>query len=94
MGPYGLEKYGRYCTCGYLALLSNRRQRRLSFLRRDHSIAAQGGVAVFIKAALSYETVANSVSWDEQLEVFAFKIHGPRNMLLDAVVVLGPLSNI
>ncbi len=46
-----------------------------SLLHRDCSIGIHGGAAAFIKSSLSYETVADPKSWDEQIEILASKIH-------------------
>ncbi len=35
-----------------------------------------GGVAAFIKSSLSYETLADQMSGEEQLEFLAFKVYG------------------
>ncbi len=59
-----------------------------SLLRRDRRIGVHGGVAAFIK--FSRETGADSISWDDQLEVEAFKIYGPREIQLDFIVVYRP----
>ncbi len=40
-----------------------------SLLRRDRRIGIHGGVATFIKSSLSYETLANPMSCEEQLEL-------------------------
>ncbi len=63
-----------------------------SFLRRDRRIGVHGGVATFIKSTLSHETVADLTSWDDQLEVLAFKVYGPRDIQLDIIVVYRPPS--
>ncbi len=63
-----------------------------SLLRRDRSIGIHGGAAAFIKPSLSYETVADSMSWNEQIEILAFKIHRLRNTPLDIIVVYAPSS--
>ncbi len=49
-----------------------------SLLRRDRRIGIHGGVAAFIKSSLSYEILADPMSGEEQLELFAFKLHRPR----------------
>ncbi len=49
-------------------------------------------MAAFIKSTFSHETVADS--WDDQLEVLAFKIYGPREIQLDIIVVYGPPSQL
>ncbi len=56
-----------------------------SFLRRDRRIGVHGGVAAFIESTFSHETFADSR--DDQLEVLAFKIYGPREIQLDIIVV-------
>ncbi len=58
-----------------------------SLLRRDRRIGVHGGVAAFMKSTFSHETVADSISWDDQLEVLAFKIYGPMEIQLDIIVV-------
>ncbi len=47
-------------------------------------------MAAFIKSTLSHETVADTC--DDQLEVLAFKIYGPREIQLDIIVVYRPPS--
>ncbi len=42
--------------------------------------------AAFIKFTFSHET-ADLISWDNQLEVLAFKIYGPMGIRLDIIVV-------
>ncbi len=37
-----------------------------SLLRRDRRIGVHGRVAAFIKSTFSHETVADSISWDDQ----------------------------
>ncbi len=44
-----------------------------SLLRRDRRIGIHGGVAAFIKSYLSYETLADQMSGEEQLQLLAFK---------------------
>ncbi len=61
-----------------------------SLLRRDRRIGVHGGVAAFIKSTFSHETVA--YSWDDQLEVLAFKIYGPREIQLVIILVYRPPS--
>ncbi len=61
-----------------------------SLLRRDRRIGVHGGVATFIKSTFSHETVADSR--DDQSEVLAFKIYGPREIQLDIIVVYRPPS--
>ncbi len=56
-----------------------------SLLRRDRRIGVHGGVAAFIKYTFSHETVADSR--DDQLEVLAFKIYGPREIQLNITEV-------
>ncbi len=63
-----------------------------SLLHRDRSIGIHGGAAAFIKSSLSYETVADLMSWDEQMEILASKIRGLRNTPLDIIVVHAPSS--
>ncbi len=43
--------------------------------------------AAFIKFTFSHQTVAELISWDNQLEVLAFKIYGPMGIRLDMIVV-------
>ncbi len=64
-----------------------------SLLRRDRRIGVHEGVAAFIKSTFSHETVADSILWDDQLEVLAFKIYGPREIQLDIIVVYRPQAN-
>ncbi len=47
-------------------------------------------MAAFMKSTLSHETVADTC--DDQLEVLAFKINGPREIQLDIIVVYRPPS--
>ncbi len=61
-----------------------------SLLRRDRTKGVHGEVAAFIKSAFSHGTVADSR--DDQLEVLAFKIYGPREIQLDIIVVYRPPS--
>ncbi len=44
-------------------------------------------MAAFIKSTLSHAAVADSISWDDQLEVLAFKIYRPWDIQLDIIVV-------
>ncbi len=62
-----------------------------SLLRRDRRIGVHGGVAAFIKSTFSHETVADTC--DDQLEILAFKIYGPREIQLDIIVVYRPQAN-
>ncbi len=61
-----------------------------SLLRRDRKIGIHGGKAAFIKSTFSHETVADTC--DDQLEVLAFKVYGPREIQLDIIVVYRPPS--
>ncbi len=61
-----------------------------SLLRRDRRIGIHGRISAFIKSSLSYETLADPMSGDEQLELLAFKVHGPRQTQLDFIVVNRP----
>ncbi len=63
-----------------------------SLLRRDRSIGIHGGAAAFIKSSLSYETVADSMSWNEQIKILAFKIHRLRNTPLNIIAIHAPSS--
>ncbi len=65
-----------------------------SLLRRDRRIGIHGGVAAIIKSSLRYETLADPMSGDEQLELLAFKLHGPRQTQLDAILVYRPSVNL
>ncbi len=53
-----------------------------SLLQRDRRIGVHGGVAAFIKSTFSHETFGDTISWDDQLEVLAFNIYGPRDIQL------------
>ncbi len=63
-----------------------------SLLRRDRRIGIHWGVAAFVKSSLSYETLADPMSREEHLELFAFKLHGPRQTQLDVILVYSPPS--
>ncbi len=58
-----------------------------SRVRRDRCIGIHGGMAAFIKSSLSYETLADPMSGEEQLELLAFKVNGPRHTQLDVILV-------
>ncbi len=51
-----------------------------------------GGVAASIKTSLSYEILADPMSGEEQLELLAFRVHGPRPTQLDVILVYRPPS--
>ncbi len=44
-------------------------------------------MAAIIKSTLRHETVAESMSWDDQFEVLVFNIYVPREIQLDSIVV-------
>ncbi len=58
-----------------------------SLLLRDRRMGIHGGVAAFIKTSISYEILADPMSGEEQLELLAFRVHGPRQTQLDVILV-------
>ncbi len=65
-----------------------------SRLRRDRCIGIHGQMAAFIKSSLSYETLADPMSGEDQLELLAFKVNGPRYTQLDVILVYRPPQSI
>ncbi len=65
-----------------------------SLLCRDRRVGIHGGVAAFIKSSLSYEILADPMSGEEQLELLAFKLHGPRQTQLHVILVYRPPKSI
>ncbi len=65
-----------------------------SLLRRDRRIGIHCGVEAFIKSSLSYETLADQMSGEEQLELFAFKLHRPRQTQYHVILVYRPPQSI
>ncbi len=63
-----------------------------SLLRRDLNIWVYGGVVTPIKSTIGYDAGAESISWGDQLSVFALKVLGPRKTVLGIAVLYRPLQ--